>query len=49
MERFKAMVRDDMARILPFLGERPNTQKLMAERYGVQLNQQEEVNCSGDS
>lgn len=37
LERFKAMVRDDMAQILPFLNERPHTQKLMAERYGVEM------------
>lgn len=36
LERFKAMVRDDLSLLLSLLPEYSHTRKLMAERYGVQ-------------
>lgn len=37
MERFKTMVRTDLALILALLPRHSDTRKLMAERYGVEI------------
>lgn len=42
LERFKQMVRTDLALILALLPKHSDLQKLMTERYGVELKSQNE-------